>query len=72
MRHDNMKAGYNEDLIVSLHEFVYHNSSLQVVQKLGGFNRVMNQNQWKIVANKMTLQSLGNQAANLIKNAYKR
>lgn len=44
----------------------------QVVQKLGGFNRVMNQNQWKVVSNKMQLQSLGSQAPNHIKAAYKR
>lgn len=45
---------------------------LQVVHKLGGFNRVMNQNQWKVVSNKMQLQSLGSQGPNLIKAAYKR
>lgn len=45
---------------------------VQVVQKLGGFNRVMNQNQWKVVSNKMQLQSLGSQGPNLIKAAYKR
>ncbi|KAK8753345.1 hypothetical protein OTU49_003980, partial [Cherax quadricarinatus] len=44
----------------------------KVVQKLGGFNRVMNQNQWKVVANKMQLHSLGSQAPNHIKAAYKR
>lgn len=44
----------------------------QVVHKLGGFNRVMNQNQWKVVSNKMQLQSLGSQGPTLIKSAYKR
>ncbi|KAK7074649.1 DNA- binding [Halocaridina rubra] len=44
----------------------------KVVQKFGGFNRVMNQNQWKAVSNKMQLQSLGTQAPTHVKTAYKR
>ncbi|KAA0199218.1 hypothetical protein HAZT_HAZT000693 [Hyalella azteca] len=44
----------------------------KIVQKLGGFNRVLNQNQLKVVAHKMNLSSLGSQGPNLIKSAYKR
>ncbi|CAL4131374.1 unnamed protein product, partial [Meganyctiphanes norvegica] len=43
-----------------------------VVQKLGGFSRVMNQNQWKEVANKMDLKNVTAQTPNLLRAAYKR
>ena len=44
----------------------------KAVNKLGGFNRVLNQNQLKVVAHKMNLSSLGSQGPTLIKAAYKK
>ncbi|KAG1662389.1 Exocyst complex component 5 [Nymphon striatum] len=43
-----------------------------VVQKLGGFNRVTNQTKWKTVNTKMGLQSSGSNGTVLIKQAYRK
>ena len=42
-------------------------SHFQVVHKLGGYNRVTNQNQWKTISHK-----LGSGIVNLVKQAYKK
>lgn len=43
----------------------------RTVHKLGGFNRVTNQNGWKTVTQKMILNSASN-SASLVKQAYKK
>ena len=43
----------------------------RTVQKMGGFNRVTNQNCWKAVTIKMVLNSACN-SASLVKQAYKK
>lgn len=44
----------------------------QVVQKLGGYNRVTNQNQWKTIADKMGFHPVTTSITNLCKQAYKK
>lgn len=43
----------------------------KIVHKLGGFNRVTNQNGWKAVTRKMILATASN-SSNLLKQAYKK
>ncbi|CAK1550547.1 unnamed protein product [Leptosia nina] len=44
----------------------------RVVQKLGGYNRVTNQNQWKTIADKMGFHPVTTSITNLCKQAYKK
>ncbi|XP_060805062.1 AT-rich interactive domain-containing protein 4B isoform X2 [Amyelois transitella] len=44
----------------------------RVVQKLGGYNRVTNQNQWKSIADKMGFHPVTTNITNLCKQAYKK
>jgi ARID/BRIGHT DNA binding domain len=46
----------------------------QVVEKLGGFNKVNAQNQWKLVTQKLNLMNATatTSTANLVKNLYKK
>ncbi|GBP50560.1 AT-rich interactive domain-containing protein 4B [Eumeta japonica] len=44
----------------------------RVVQKLGGYNRVTNQNQWKTIADKMGFHPVTTTITNLCKQAYKK
>ncbi|VVD01543.1 unnamed protein product [Leptidea sinapis] len=44
----------------------------RVVQKLGGYNRVTNQNQWKSIADKMGFHPVTTTITNLCKQAYKK
>ncbi|CAB3249158.1 unnamed protein product [Arctia plantaginis] len=44
----------------------------KVVEKLGGYNRVTNQNQWKTIADKMGFHPVTTSITNLCKQAYKK
>ncbi|PNF29493.1 hypothetical protein B7P43_G04550, partial [Cryptotermes secundus] len=44
----------------------------KVVHKLGGYNRVTNQNQWKIISHKLGFGQGSSSIVNLVKQAYKK
>jgi Ras-related protein Rab-1A len=48
------------------------NFIFQVVHKLGGYNRVTNQSQWKLVTGKLNLKSLTTVTANHVKQSFKK
>ena len=49
-----------------------HIPHFQVVHKLGGYNRVTNQNQWKTISHKLGFGQGSSSIVNLVKQAYKK
>lgn len=63
---------FNNTIILKYTNNNYNYFIFQVVHKLGGYNRVTNQTQWKLVTCKLNLKSLTTVTANHVKQSYKK